>query len=153
MRDSRGRPRWVDLAIRSRQWALDEQVPVLQQATAEEDAARLKRERVDEAVAKAGDARDCLLARERFDVTALMSQSAFEHALRGRAQAAMREEAEASSAAQDIREEMQRSLAARDALDSHAEQLLKLRHREQERVAAREMDELWMLQRALPSEG
>lgn len=146
-------PRWLQLAIRSRQWALDEQIPALQKANAGEEAARLMRERVEAAVAGAVDARGSLLSREHFDVMTLITQSAFEQSLHRKALMAQQDEEEARTKAQGIRDEMQRSLGERDALCKRAEQTMASVRLEQARAAAREMDELWMLQRAVPEEG
>jgi len=153
MNGKRHGSRWLDLAIRSRQWALDERVPDLQRANASELEASQRRERTDAAVADARGARDVLLSRDSFSAATLMAHSAFESELRRSSLAAQRAQEEAVAATQTIREEMQHALGERDAFRKRAEQTLQQMRRERDRVATREVDELWLLQCANRREG
>lgn len=148
MSDRRTSSRWMELAVRVRQWSLDEQIPTLRHALMCEEQSRQAREQAEAAVTAAGEARGTLLRQQSFDAAAFQRQSVFEAEQRRRSSVAQSDEEEASSAVDAIRDDMQRLLAERDAFRSSAERARESARVGQERAAIRQVDELWLLQRS-----
>jgi hypothetical protein len=141
-------PRWLDLAIRVRQWSLDEQAPALRQACAREEQLGLARQQAEQAVSDAAWTRADLLQRDSFDAAALLRQAAFEAEQSRRAVQARQDEAGAQAEVQRIREHMRRLLAERDAIGGSAERLAARMQSDDARAESRVVDELWLLQLA-----
>ncbi len=140
--------RWLTLAARARQWALDAQGSLLQRARHAEVQAQDLRDGHVQALDAAHAGRSELLRRGSFGAADLARQAQFEQRLRG--QAAQSEAAlqQAREAADALRGEMQLTLAERDAYRHRSDQLRQRHQQDRARAAVRELDESWLARMA-----
>lgn len=142
------RHRWLGLAARARQWALDEQGQHLHRARHAEDRAQALRDRDAQALAAAHAGQRELLSGSAFGAADLARHARFEHTLRG--QAAQSEAAlqQARQEADELRAAMQNTLSERDAYQHRSDQLLQRQRQEHARATVRQLDETWLMRSA-----
>lgn len=140
--------RWLNLAARARQWALDEQGQHLHHARHAEDEAQALHDRHAQALEAAHAGQSELLRAEAFSAADLARHARFEHALRG--QSAQSEAAlqQARQQADHLRAAMQHTLSERDAYQHRCDQLLQHQRQEQARADVRQLDEAWLTRSA-----
>ena len=140
--------RWLDLAARARQWALDEQGQHLHRARHAEDSAQARRDHDAQALDAAHAGQRELLRAGAFGAADLAGHARFELALRG--QAAQSEAAwqHARQETDDVRAAMQNTLSERDAYQHRSDQLLQRQREDQARASVRELDETWLMRSA-----
>jgi hypothetical protein len=139
--------RWLDLATRARQWALDERRQALLDARAAEEEARDRRDALNRSLAAAQGDRRGLLSRDTFHAGDWVQRGAYEGALRNDTVGADRVFDDASAAAEALRAEMRDILAQRDGFRHRLEQQTEAARQQNARVAVRELDELWLVRR------
>lgn len=137
--------RWLDLAARVRQWTLDEQGQVLQQARVIEDGSQRTHAAAAGSLKDAHTGRLGLLSRPQFRAAELLQQAGYETDLRERLAHAERTLQVASAEVDSIRTDMHHTLAQRDAYRHRAIRAVGDARQQESRAAVRELDELWLL--------
>ena len=149
---SRSRTRWLGLAIRARQWALDEHSHALHEARAAEEAAQRAQQAASAALDAAHAQRDGLVSRHSFGADDLQRHVAHEAEVRGQSLRAQQQLHSAIAHGDTIRTQMQEVLAQRDAYQHRLQRVTQEADQRQARVDVRELDELWLLRPARSAE-
>ncbi len=140
--------RWLSLAARARQWALDEQGQQLHHARHAEDRAQTLHDRHAQALNAAHAGQRALMRNGAFGAADLAQHARFEHTLRGQAAESEAALQQARHKADELRAAMQHTLSERDAYQHRSDQLLQRQQQEQARTVVRQLDETWLMRSA-----
>jgi hypothetical protein len=141
-RDAAG---WLALAVRHRQWQVEQQMPELKESLAVERQAEAAQAEAETVLAGAHAARGAVLASATFGADALMRHALYA----GRLHEALVDAREAAGEAREqgdrMRAQAQGLLAERDAYQQRLDRSLEESELEATRRVSRDHDELWLL--------
>lgn len=136
---------WLGLAVRHRQWQVEQQMPQLKDSLAAERQTQAAQSDAERVLAAAHAARDAVLSSSTFAADALMRHGLYA----GRLQEALLDARVAADKARELgdllRSQAQGLLAERDAYQQRLDRTVQESARDASRQASRENDELWLL--------
>jgi len=143
--NGRRNTRWLDLAVKARQWAIDAQGQELKEAQTTARQAETRQQQASRTLVQAQAGRSAVLLRETFAAADLADHGAYEGRLRVECEAARQRMLEAQDQEQAVRGQVMENLSQRDALAGCLEKVHLADRLDEARRAAREHDELWLL--------
>ncbi len=141
------RQKLLRLAVRSRQWMLDDRTPGLRQALADEAEASRQARQADDRLEAMHRATSALLGRATFRADELAQYASYEALQRQRVATAAQALEESRDVLEQRRAEVQAVLSERDALQERLEQRLRDDAAQRQRAVARSDDEAWLARR------
>jgi hypothetical protein len=142
--------RCLDLAVRQREWQIEEKLPELRASLEQEQRTEAEHRRAEDKLQAAHEARRGTLGRATFAADALTRHAAYAAHLRA-VESEAREAADlARQEAESLRAQALEVVSERDAMSERIEALAEQAAADARRSAAREQDEAWLL-RARPA--
>jgi hypothetical protein len=151
--NQRRNTRWLELAVKARQWAVDAQGQELKLAQAATRSAEATEQQARHTLAHALAGRSAVLSRASFAATELADHGAYEGRLRLQIDAAAERALQAQGEEQSVREQVIESVSQRDALAGCRDKAHLANREDEARRAAREHDELWLIGAAAKTGG
>lgn len=146
--NGRRNTRWLDLAVKARQWAIDAQGQELRAAQTAARQAEVLEQQASQTLAHAQAGRNAVLLRASFAAADLADHGAYEGRLRIECDSARQRTVEAQDQEQVVQAQVMENLSQRDALSGCLEKARLADRVDDARRAAREHDELWLLRTA-----